>query len=133
MAARNGADSPMLSGWAMFAAFMMVLVGAFQFFEGLVAVVRGAFYVVASNQVLVVNIHAWGWAHMILGVLLFFAGLSLFAGGMFGRVIGIIVALLSAFANLVFLPAYPFWAILVIVIDILIIYALTAGWGEGAY
>ncbi len=114
-----------LSGWGVFAGFLMVLAGVFQAFFGIVALFNTNYYVVVPNALLIVNVTTWGWIHLIVGLLLLLAGLSLLGGGMFGRVIAIMLAMVSAFANLVFLPVSPVWSVIVITIDIFIIYALT--------
>lgn len=114
-----------LSGWGVFAGFIMVLVGIFQAFYGLVALFNSGFYVFAANSLMFVNVTQWGWIHLILGLVILLAGISLLSGGMFGRVVAIILAMISAFANLIFLPAYPVWSVIVIVLDVCVIYALT--------
>ena len=73
---------------------------------------------------------AWGWIHLALGAVLLIASASLFAGSMFGRVIGVFGATLSAIANLLFISAYPAWSILVIALDVIVIYAIIVHGGE---
>jgi hypothetical protein len=93
--------------------------------------VQGRFYVVRPNG-LVVNVDytAWGWTHLLLGVLLIAAGYAVFSGRVWGRTLGVIAALLSAIVNFAFIPAYPVWSILIITVDVLVIYALIAHGGE---
>jgi hypothetical protein len=73
-----------------------------------------------------VDYSAWGWLHLALGVLAFFAGYGIFAAQTWARAVGIVLALISAVANFAFLAAYPVWATILITVDILIIYALAA-------
>lgn len=114
------------TGWVTFAAVMMVVVGAFQFIEGLTALLRDTYYVVGHNGLLLrVDYTGWGWFHLILGGLLALAGVSLFSGKMWARVIGVAFAGLSAVANLAFLAAYPIWSFIVIALDVFVIYAIT--------
>jgi hypothetical protein len=112
------------TGWATFGGILMILAGVFQSIAGLVALFNDNFYVVTDNNLLLFDITGWGWAHLVLGVLLFVAGASVLSGNMFGRVVGVVLATVSAVANLLFIPAYPLWSILVIVIDLLIIHSL---------
>lgn len=113
------------AGWVIFAAVMMTVVGAFQFIEGLTALFRRSYYLVVNDDLLVrLNYTGWGWIHMIIGGLLVIAGLGLFTGRMWARVIAVTLAGLSALVNLAFIPAYPWWAITVIALDVFVIYAI---------
>lgn len=114
------------TGWVTFAGIMMIVVGFFQITEGLTALFRHTYYAVSNNGLLLRwNYTGWGWAHLIIGGLLVCAGFGLFMGQMWARVVGVILAGLSALANLAFIAAYPWWAILVITIDIVVIFAIT--------
>jgi hypothetical protein len=118
-----------LSGWAVggvtFAACVLTIIGAFQVIAGLVAIIDDEFYVVASNYTFDFDTSAWGWIHLLLGVLLVATGFGLFARQTWAGVTAIMLAGLSAIANFFFIPYYPFWAILVIALDIWVIWALT--------
>ena len=118
-------------GWLMFAGIMLILVGAFQAIDGLVALFKDELYVVRPNG-LVVNVDytAWGWTHLLLGILLIAAGYAVFSGRVWGRTLCVIAAILSAVVNFAFIPAYPVWSLLIITVDILVIYALIAHGGE---
>jgi hypothetical protein len=118
-------------GWLMFAGIMLILVGAFQAIDGLIALFKDELYVVRPNG-LVINIDytAWGWTHLLLGILLIAAGYAVFSGRVWGRTLAVIAAILSAVVNFAFIPAYPVWSLLIITVDILVIYALIAHGGE---
>lgn len=118
-------------GWLLFAGMMMILVGAFQAIDGLIALFNDELYVVRPSG-LVVNVDytAWGWTHLLLGILLIAAGAAVFSGRIWGRTVGVIAAMLSAIVNFAFIPAYPVWSLLIITVDILVIYALIAHGGE---
>jgi len=118
-------DSESWRGWIVFAGAMMILLGAFQVIEGLVALFARGFYAVGP-QGLVVNVdyNAWGWVHLIIGIVLVAAGAGILAGQTWARVLGIIFAGLSAVVNLAFMAANPFWAMIVIAVDVVVIYAL---------
>ncbi|MGZ4649792.1 MAG: DUF7144 family membrane protein [Kineosporiaceae bacterium] len=113
-------------GWIVFAAVMMIIVGILQAIEGFVAIFKDSYYLVPkSGLVVTVDYTAWGWIHLILGILVAGAGYALFSGRMWARTVGVIAAFLSLLANFSFVSAYPVWAIILITVDVLIIYALT--------
>jgi hypothetical protein len=118
------------SGWAgmvIFGAMMMILLGSFQVIAGLVAIFNESYFYVSSQDLVVsVNYDTWGWAHLIVGAVALAAGFGLFTGAMWARVLGITVAVVSAIVNFVWLPAFPLWAITMITLDVLVIYAIAA-------
>jgi hypothetical protein len=118
------------SGWAvgfiLFAAIMMIMIGIFQAIAGLVAIFENEFYVATRNYLFQFDATTWGWIHLIAGVIIAFAGWGLLSGRTWARVVGIILAVLSAIANFAFLPYYPFWALIIITLDVLVIWALAA-------
>ena len=122
----TSARTMVATGYTYFAATIMVLAGVWGFFEGLAAVIKHQFYVVTPNYAYSINVSAWGWIHLILGVAVAAAGICLFLGQTWARVVGIILASLSALANFLFIPYYPFWSILVIALDVFVIWALLA-------
>jgi hypothetical protein len=121
----NQPDPTGWTGWIVFASFMMFLLGAFQAVQGLVALFDDGFYVTSGNLVVNVNYNVWGTVHLLLGVLLLLTGAGVLTGNLAARTIGVILAGLSALANLLFIEAYPFWSIIIITVDVLVIYALT--------
>jgi hypothetical protein len=118
-----------VSGWAFgFAAFagaVMLMIGIFQAFAGLAAIFENEFFVVAPNYAYEIDITAWGWIHLILGVVVAFAGISVYTGQAWARTIGVVLAILSAVANFFFIPYYPVWSVLIIALCIAVIWALT--------
>jgi|SRR3954451_2303837 hypothetical protein len=115
------------AGWVIFAGILMTMIGVFHGIEGLVAILRDNYYLVGKNGMVVeVDYTAWGWIHLITGVVLFAAGLGVQSGQMWARVVGVVVAVLSAIVNFVFIASYPLWSLTLIAMDILVIYALTA-------
>jgi hypothetical protein len=119
-------DPTAWTGWVVFASFMMIMLGCFQAIEGLVALFDDGFYHVTSGGLVVnVDYNVWGTVHLLLGVLLLVSGVGVLAGNLAARVVAIILAGLSALANLVFIEAYPIWSIIIITVDVLVIYALT--------
>lgn len=117
-------------GWVFFASLMMLLVGGFQIIAGLVGIFKDDFYVVTSSHLVAFNVSTWGWIHMLLGLVILLGGLALLNGATWARMLGIFLAFLSLFANMAFLNAYPWWSILIITIDVLVIYSLAVHGGE---
>jgi hypothetical protein len=124
-----GASEQPVSGWAVggigFAASILTLVGGFQVVSGLAAIINDQFFVVARNYAFNLDASAWGWVHLVLGLLLLGTGIGLFARRAWAGVTAIFLAMLSAFANFFFIPYYPFWALLVIALDVWVIWSLT--------
>lgn len=120
--------------WAVsgmiFAAAMMVMVGIWQVFVGIAAIAEDNFFVVAPNYTYEIDTTAWGWIHLILGIVVALAGFFLFTGATWARAVGIVLAGISAIANFFFLPYYPLWAIIIIAVDVFVIWAL-ANAGSG--
>jgi hypothetical protein len=113
------------TGWVIFAGIMLIMVGAFQAIQGLVGLFNRGYYLVApSGLVLNVDYTVWGWTHLILGILAVATGLGLLAGNTAARVVGIVLAVVSAVLNLVFIAAYPIWSTIVITVDVIVIYAI---------
>ena len=110
---------------SIFAATVMITVGIMQFVEGIVAVANGnKFYIHSEHYVFEFNANAWGWIHLILGVIVAVAGAYIFTGSLVARSVGITVAALSALANFVWLPYFPLWAVIVIALDVVVIWSL---------
>ena len=130
MSRRESREREASSGWAvgfiLFAAIMMIMVGVFQALQGLIAIFENEFYVTTRNYLFQFDATSWGWIHLLLGLLVAFAGWGLLSGRTWARVVAITLALLSAIANFLFIPYYPFWALLLITLDIFVIWAIAA-------
>src|SRR6266487_812468 len=116
------------AGWVLFAGIMMIVGGLFGFFEGLGALLKsGRFYAnVSTNYPYGTSVTTWGWIHLIVGAIVLLAGFYVLRGAVWARIVGITLASLSALANFFFIPFYPFWALLIITLDIFVIWALAA-------
>ncbi len=112
------------SGWVYFASVMMFLAGLLHAVQGLVALFKDDFFVVAPNALIAFNFTAWGWINIAMAIILLTAAASVLAGGLWGRTVGVIAAVLSIVGSMAFLSAYPLWSILIIVVDVLVIHAL---------
>ena len=118
-------------GWISFAGVIMVMAGIFQAAAGLVALVNDDVYVVVSDRLaLTLDYTQWGWVHLIIGAIVAAAGFAVFSGRVWARAVGVLLAALSAFAHLLFISAFPFWSLIVIAMDVLVIYALCVHGGE---
>jgi hypothetical protein len=105
---------------------MMIIGGCFGALQGLAAIIKSGYYVIPPDYFVTVNATGWGWTHLILGLVVILAGFALFSGAMWARIVGILIAGVSAIVNFAFIPVYPFWAIVVIAVDALVIWALAA-------
>jgi hypothetical protein len=121
----NEPDPTGWTGWIVFASMMMILVGSFQMIQGLVALFDDGFYLVGEEGLVVdVDYNVWGTVHVLLGALLLLSGLGVLTGNLAARTVGVVLAGLSALANMAFIGAYPVWSLLIITVDVLVIYAL---------
>jgi hypothetical protein len=121
-------------GWVVFGGVTMIVLGAFQVIEGLVAVFQHGYYLVtASHLVVHVNYTTWGWVHFGIGVVLVITGFGVMTGAMWARVLGITFAVISAIVNLAFIAAYPVWGVIIIALDVVVIYALAVHGREVKY
>jgi hypothetical protein len=115
--------------WALtgvvFAAVMMVVIGLFQFLAGMAAVLEDDFYVVDADYAFDLDVTAVGWVHAVLGAVMVAAGYALFRRKVWGGVVAVALAALSAVVNFAFIPYYPFWSLTVIALDVFVIWAIT--------
>jgi hypothetical protein len=118
--------SPWAISGVIFAATMMILVGIFGAINGLVAILDDNFseYSIPANYTFDTDVTTWGWIHLIVGILVFLAGLALFSGKTWAAVVAIFIAMLSAVTNFFWIPYYPFWSILMIALDVFVIWSL---------
>jgi hypothetical protein len=118
------------TGWISFAGVIMIIAGSLNLFYGIIAAVNDEWVVWTNRGDVYLDVSQWAWVHIILGAVVLLAGIGVFSGNILARTVGVIVASLSLIANFFFIPVYPIWAILVIVLDVLVIWALTAHGGE---
>jgi hypothetical protein len=116
-------------GLTVFASIMLLAIGMFQGLAGLSAILKddSTLWVRGEdlNYFVTFDTTGWGWTHLILGVIIFLAGLGVLSGNVLARTVGVIVAMISLVINFLFIPIYPLWAIAIIVLNILVIWALT--------
>lgn len=119
-------------GFTVTAAVLMMVSGLWSFLEGLSAIIKGQFFVVLPNYLFNVSVTSWGWIHLILGALVFVAGAALFMDKTWARIVGVVLACLSAVANFLYIPYQPVWSVVVIALDVFIVWALLAPRGRYA-
>lgn len=127
-AAHGGYTGPTREPWTggveLFASVMMIITGLFHLSVGLAAIMRSSFYVVTDSYIFSYNLTAWGWVHLVIGLLVGLTGIALAMGQSWARIVGIILVGISALGNFLFIPYQPMWSLLIIAIDVAVIYAL---------
>jgi hypothetical protein len=122
-------DSTTGAGWLTFAGIMVLIAGTLNLVWGIAAIDNANFFV-EDQRFIISDLNTWGWIIAVVGVVQLFAAFSIWAGGGFGKWIGIIGASLSAIFALLSIPGYPFWSLAIFAIDILIIYGLATYGGQ---
>jgi len=121
------------TGWISFAGVMLIIAGTLGLIFGIIAAVNDNWVVFTNRNAVQVDLSAWGWIHIIVGAIVLLAGFGVFTGNILARIIGVVVALVSLIANFLWLPVYPVWSVIIITIDVLVIWALTAHGREMRY
>jgi hypothetical protein len=120
------------SGWIGFAGLMLMIIGAIDFFEGMIAVIRKEYWQFTSQGLIIFNVTTWGWLAMIMGIVLFLVGLGLTGGAGWARWVAIILIAVNFLGQLGWLAnsSTPVWTLTVIALQIIVLYALTARWSD---
>ena len=108
------------------AGIVMMLVGILHGMQGFVALLNDEFYLVGNEYAFQFDLTAWGWIHLIAGVVIVFAGFGLFTGAVWARTVAVVLACISIVANFAWMPYYPWWSLTVIAFDVFVIWAVTA-------
>jgi hypothetical protein len=116
------------SGWAAFAGVIMFVVGSLDALWGLGGILNNNIVVVGGHGAIIADITTWGWIHLILGSLVALTGLGLLMGNPAARWAGVFFVSVNAISQIVWFPAAPLWAFLLIILDVTIIYQLTVRW-----
>ena len=124
--AHRADPEPWMRGMTTFGGVVLIIAGAFNAIEGLVALFRNEVYVVGPQYVFAFDLTTWGWTHLILGAVVAAAGFAVLSGQVWGRTIGVAVAVLSMLANFLFIPYYPLWSLMIITLNFFVIWALIA-------
>lgn len=130
-APHSGTDAPRgerapvwVVSMSLFAGVLMILAGILNAVQGVVALFRNEIFVSTPRYAFAVDLTSWGWTHLVLGVLVAAAGVAVLSGRVWGRVVGIAVAALTMISNFLWIPYFPVWGVVVIVLDIIVIVAL---------
>jgi len=119
------------TGWTIFASVMLVVVGGMNLIQGLVAIFQDDYFLVRSgDDLLITSFTMWGWIMAIWGSAQIVAGAGLNTGKGWARWLAIAIVCVSILIQTLFLAAYPVWSAMIIALDVIVIYALTARWGE---
>ena len=118
------------TGWVGFAAILMTVTGIFHILFGLGGLFAHDWYITTSSNAWLFDSSSWGWSMIVGGVLLMLTASLLAAGNMVGRIIGALLILSSLAVNIALAPAAPVWSAIVIVADLMILYAIIAHGGE---
>ena len=120
------------SGWAAFAGVVMFIVGSLDALWGLGAILNDDIVVVGGQGALIADITTWGWVHLLLGSAVALTGVGLLMGSGISRWLAVILVAVNAIGQIVWFPAAPLWSFLLIILDVTIIYQLTARWDQQA-
>jgi hypothetical protein len=122
------------SGWVSFAGWLMLIIGVIDFFEGLIAVIRGQYYVLTSQQIVVFDVKTWGWITLLWGIVLVLAGFSLLARATWARWFAIVIASMGLIEQLGFVGSsqWPLWSLTMVALTIVVLYALIVRWDEAS-
>jgi hypothetical protein len=112
-------------GLVLFASVLLVIVGCFNLIYGIAAIANSHGFTANAHYV-VGDLRAWGWVTLVIAVLQLAAAGGVVAGNQFARWFGVAVIGLSAVDMMFFIPAYPFWALTIIAVDVVALYGLCA-------
>jgi hypothetical protein len=118
------------TGWTVFAGVVLLIIGSLDALYGLAAILNNEVVIVGGTGVIIADVTTWGWVHLILGSIVALTGLGLFAGNPSARWAAVFFITINAIAQIVWFPAAPLWAFLMIILDVVVIYQLTARWDE---
>jgi hypothetical protein len=124
-------SEPGPTGWAVFAGVILLMVGFLDFLYGLAAILNDQVVVVGGQGAIIGDLTTWGWIHLILGAILIGTSFGLFTAQGWARWTAVFFAAVNAIAQIGVFTYAPLWAFIVILLDVLIIYNLTARWEEG--
>ena len=112
------------------AGVLLTAAGILGILQGIAAIANDDLFVVGPEYTYSFDLTGWGWIHLIVGILAVLTAIGLFAGSTWARIVAIVLAALSIVANFMWLPYYPWWSVLVIALDVLVIWAV-ATWTPG--
>lgn len=111
-------------GWVYFASALLALLGGLQMISGLTGIFSNDFFIVTEDKLVAFDYTTWGWINLIIGTTLVLVSISLAIGKVWAQVVAIALTVISALASVAFMPAYPLWSIINLVIAGFVIYAI---------
>ena len=128
------AGSETWAGWIRLGAILMLIIGFIDFFQGLIAVIRGSYYQVTPNQIIVVDTRTWGWVMIVWGVVVIAAGWGLTLGASWARWFTIVAASLNIILQLAFLGStnHTLWSLTGVALSAIVLYALVVRWEDAS-
>lgn len=112
------------TGLTMFAGVAMVVVGLLDILQGITAIAKDSIYLHTPHYAYTFDTTSWGWIHLVIGALVFVVGVGVLVGTPVARIIGILIVAVGLITNFLYIPYYPFWAIVLIALDFFVIWAL---------
>src|SRR6516162_10039359 len=112
-------------GMVVFAGALVALIGFFNLLDGIVAIAKSSFFISGAHYV-VGDLRAWGWVMTIFGAVQLLAAIGVWAGNQLARWFAVAVVALNAVGQMFFIPAYPFWSLMIIAADIVALWGLCA-------
>lgn len=125
-----GKGSPAWAGWVLFGGTMLLITGVINIFEGIIALFDDKRLALTQDNLVVVDVTGWGWVLLIAGLLMVAAGGGLLAAQTWARITAIVIVCIHAVIQIAWLGAYPVWSLLMIALDIVVLFALTARWSD---
>jgi len=123
------AEQPSGGGWITFAGVMVVLSAILNIIDGVAAVSKSSFFI-GNAKFILSDLKTWGWIVLLIGVVELFVAFGIWGGSNAARWAGIVIVSINAIAQLLFIPAYPFWSLAIFTIDLLVLYGLVAYGGR---
>ena len=113
------------AGWTAFGAILIIVAGVCNAIQGLAAVFADNLFIPGGKGgALVLDVTQWGWVHVILGLVLIGVGLGLVQGATWARILGVVVLMVNMITQMAMLPSYPFWSLIVITLDGVVLWAI---------
>ena len=120
------------SEWIAFAGIVIIIVGGMEVLQSFVAILEDEYVVATRKGLAILDVTAWGWATLSWGALLIIAALGLLGGAGWARWLAVIGVAVNAIQQMAFMAnypqAYPLWNLIIVALNIVVLYALTARW-----
>ena len=112
-------------GLVIFSALLLAIIGFFNLLDGIAAIANSHIFIADAHYV-VGDLRAWGWVMTIFGAVQLLAAVGVWAGNQLARWFAVAVVGLNVLAQMFFIPAYPFWSLLIIAVDVVALWGLCA-------